>query len=171
MFYNRNLGNSFICPTRSGTTEIYFFGPADAGIQNKICNIHLIDIVLLLSNFLFASSRLLTWIENALRYLKCSTVLFFCWIDVVYLETLNIYHNIIEVWQNFYLRCIVGDICICISYLLFTILSNLAMSSLDCLPRPGARLPDNPDRGLQPRHQGYSCHRKLSSTLLTRPSE
>ena len=40
------LGNSFICPTRSGTTEIYIFGPAGAGIQNKICNIHLIDIVL-----------------------------------------------------------------------------------------------------------------------------
>ena len=39
-------GNYFICPTRSGTTEIYLFGPADAGIQNKICNIHLIDIVL-----------------------------------------------------------------------------------------------------------------------------
>ena len=39
-------GNSFICPTRSGTTEIYLFGPAVAGIQNKICNIHLIDIVL-----------------------------------------------------------------------------------------------------------------------------
>ena len=43
---SENKGNSFICPTRSGTTEIYFFGPADAGIQNKICNIHLIDIVL-----------------------------------------------------------------------------------------------------------------------------
>jgi len=40
------FGNSFICPTRSGTTEIYIFGPAGAGIQNKICNIHLIDIVL-----------------------------------------------------------------------------------------------------------------------------
>ncbi len=40
------IGNSFICPTRSGTTEIYIFGPAGAGIQNKICNIHLIDIVL-----------------------------------------------------------------------------------------------------------------------------
>ena len=42
----RQSGNSFICPTRSGTTEIYIFGPAGAGIQNKICNIHLIDIVL-----------------------------------------------------------------------------------------------------------------------------
>ena len=40
------IGNSFISPTRSGTTEIYIFGPAGAGIQNKICNIHLIDIVL-----------------------------------------------------------------------------------------------------------------------------
>ena len=45
-------GNSFICPTRSGTTEIYFFGPAGAGIQNKICNIHLIDIVLQLQKYL-----------------------------------------------------------------------------------------------------------------------
>ena len=42
----RQFGNSFICPTISGTTEIYIFGPAGAGIQNKICNIHLIDIVL-----------------------------------------------------------------------------------------------------------------------------
>ena len=45
-------GNSFICPTRSGTTEIYIFGPAGAGIQNKICNIHLIDIVLQVQKYL-----------------------------------------------------------------------------------------------------------------------
>ena len=45
-------GNSLISPTRSGTTEIYFFGPAGAGIQNKICNIHLIDIVLQLQKYL-----------------------------------------------------------------------------------------------------------------------
>ena len=41
-----------ICPTRSGTTEIYFFGPADAGIQNKICNLNLKDIVLQLQKYL-----------------------------------------------------------------------------------------------------------------------
>ena len=46
------FGNSFICPTRSGTTEIYIFGPAGAGIQNKICNIHLIDIVLQVQKYL-----------------------------------------------------------------------------------------------------------------------
>ena len=46
------IGNSFICPTRSGTTEIYIFGPAGAGIQNKICNIHLIDIVLQVQKYL-----------------------------------------------------------------------------------------------------------------------
>ena len=45
-------GNSFISPTRSGTTEIYIFGPAGAGIQNKICNIHLIDIVLQVQKYL-----------------------------------------------------------------------------------------------------------------------
>ena len=45
-------GNSFICPTISGTTEIYIFGPAGAGIQNKICNIHLIDIVLQVQKYL-----------------------------------------------------------------------------------------------------------------------
>ena len=45
-------GNSFMCPTRSGTTEIYIYGPAGAGIQNKICNIHLIDIVLQLQKYL-----------------------------------------------------------------------------------------------------------------------
>ena len=48
----RHNGNSFICPTRSGTTEIYIFGPAGAGIQNKICNIHLIDIVLQVQKYL-----------------------------------------------------------------------------------------------------------------------
>ena len=47
-----HFGNSFICPTRSGTTEIYIFGPAGAGIQNKICNIHLIDIVLQVQKYL-----------------------------------------------------------------------------------------------------------------------
>ena len=47
-----NQGNSFISPTRSGTTEIYIFGPAGAGIQNKICNIHLIDIVLQVQKYL-----------------------------------------------------------------------------------------------------------------------
>ena len=46
------FGNSFISPTRSGTTEIYIFGPAGAGIQNKICNIHLIDIVLQVQKYL-----------------------------------------------------------------------------------------------------------------------
>ena len=45
-------GNSLICPTRSATTDIYFFGPAGAGIQNKICNIHLIDIVLQVQKYL-----------------------------------------------------------------------------------------------------------------------
>jgi len=49
---NLSCGNSFICPTRSGTTEIYIFGPAGAGIQNKICNIHLIDIVLQVQKYL-----------------------------------------------------------------------------------------------------------------------
>ena len=48
----RIFGNSFISPTRSGTTEIYIFGPAGAGIQNKICNIHLIDIVLQVQKYL-----------------------------------------------------------------------------------------------------------------------
>ena len=48
----RVKGNSFICPTRSGITEIYFFGPADAGIQNKICNLNLKDIVLQLQKYL-----------------------------------------------------------------------------------------------------------------------
>ncbi len=48
----KRLGNSFISPTRSGTTEIYIFGPAGAGIQNKICNIHLIDIVLQVQKYL-----------------------------------------------------------------------------------------------------------------------
>ena len=46
------IGSSFISPTRSGTTEIYIFGPAGAGIQNKICNIHLIDIVLQVQKYL-----------------------------------------------------------------------------------------------------------------------
>ena len=47
-FICKLFGNSLISPTRSGTTEIYFFGPAGAGIQNKICicNIHPLDIVL-----------------------------------------------------------------------------------------------------------------------------
>ena len=51
-FSGGTSGNSFISPTRSGTTEIYIFGPAGAGIQNKICNIHLIDIVLQVQKYL-----------------------------------------------------------------------------------------------------------------------
>ena len=50
--YKYFWGNSFISPTRSGTTEIYIFGPADAGNHNKICNIHLIDIVLQVQKYL-----------------------------------------------------------------------------------------------------------------------
>ena len=61
-------GNSFICPTRSGTTEIYIFGPAGAGIQNKICNIHLIDIVLQVQKYIEVQVFLL--LQKYLEYQK-----------------------------------------------------------------------------------------------------
>ena len=68
LFLNAHLGNSFISPTRSGTTEIYFFGPADAGIQNKICNIHIIDIVLHVQKYLEVQKYLV--LQKYLEYQK-----------------------------------------------------------------------------------------------------
>ena len=64
----KSSGNSFICPTRSGTTEMYFFGPADAGIQNKICNIHIIDIVLHVQKYLEVQKYLV--LQKYLEYQK-----------------------------------------------------------------------------------------------------
>ena len=47
---------------------MYFFGPADAGIQNKICNIHIIDIVLHVQKYLEVQKYLV--LQKYLEYQK-----------------------------------------------------------------------------------------------------